>query len=72
MFGLGLITLAILATQVADGEIRRRGHSISNADSPVLFWIEVAFLGLVTLGLIYGGLIGSGSSRNSNNVPPSE
>jgi hypothetical protein len=66
MFSLGLITLAILTSQVSDGEVRRRGHSISNADSPVLFWIEVAFLGLVALALICGGMIGSGSGRSSD------
>jgi hypothetical protein len=69
MFSLGLITLAILTSQVADGEIRRRGHSISNADSPVLFWFEVAFLALVTLALIYGGLMGS-ADRSSDEEPP--
>jgi hypothetical protein len=64
------MTLAILTSQILDGEVRRRGTSISSADNPVLFWFEVAFLTLVSLLLIYGGLIGRGVGPNSDEDPP--
>jgi hypothetical protein len=72
MVGIGLLVHAIVLSQVVGGEIKLRRSTISEADDPLLFWFEAAFLILVGSVLIYRGLNDSDAGRRSHGTPPSD